>query len=709
MQLRTLFVRLIGQTRTVANIPGTVMMKKIAMTLSMLVLPVTLLGQSTLNFPRAYTPADLTATGFAIVNPGSTDASVTFRLLSASGATVSVSSQVVRGRGQLARLGSEYFQNAATAGWVQATSTTPGLQGFWIGGDFSTYTDGADGAVAATDQVLPLVAGQTEINVANPGNSTITVTIHLRGANGVEPSAPAMRDIPALGTFQSQVSAIFPTADLTQPTHIRITSPGPFAATSVVTGLLVPRDTGVINGVDANSATREMDFPHVVSGPLGGQNYSTVVGITNLEPTAETVTIVFTNQDGGAPTPVQRTLEANGTLRETLQSLFNFFDFQNGWIKVTGTATTTGYVAYAETTAGGFAVSPVQVTPKTNLLFLQVADLPPWSTGLSLLNASSTPANVEVFAMYPDGGLIGGATTVSTARFTLNPGAKIAKLLGPELVGTSVNGGFVFVRTTNNVPLYGLELFFARSGSFLANVAAGSVMPGISFTPPDLALLSTISTARTTRNTTLTLTGSNFSTIASNNVVVFTTATGTVDVPASSATATSLTVVVPSTAISGPVSVKVNGQPTVGFVLEILSSATSLDQNTVHVSDGQTSSSMDIYVPLPAGPGLNATQAGVADVGAAGFTFTNSADLPRGQTKDLAISGIGMTQANGSGISFSGEGLTVSNVRYQTHGATTMIIVTIAVDANAEVGPRNIGIKNSNLDETILAGGVFIR
>jgi hypothetical protein len=68
-----------------------------------------------------------------------------------------------------------------------------------------------------------------------------------------------------------------------------------------------------------------------------------------------------------------------------------------------------------------------------------------------------------------------------------------------------------------------------------------------------------------------------------------------------------------------------------------------------------------------------------------------------------------MTQANGSAISFSGEGLTISNVRYQTNGATTMIIVTIAVDANAEVGPRNIGIKNSNLDESILAGGVFIR
>jgi len=685
------------------------MLKQIIMILSILALPATLLGQSTLNFPRLYTPADLTTTGFAIVNPGPTDASVTFRLLSASGTTVSVSSQPVRGRGQIARLGSEYFQNAATAGWVQATSTTSGLQGFWIGGDFSTYTDGADGAVSATDQILPLVARQTEINIANPGNSAITVTIHLRGADGVEFSAAVTRDIPASGIFQSQVLTIFPGADLAQPAHIRITSPGVFAATSVVAGLLTPRDTGVVNGVNASSATLEMDFPHVVSGPLGGLNYSTVVGVTNAASTAQTVTIAFTHQEGGAAASVQRTVEANGTLRETVQSLFNFSDFQNGWIKVTGPAAITGYVAYAETTAGGFAVVPVQVTPRTNLLFLQVADLPPWSTGVALLNATSTSANVEVFAMYPGGGLIGGPATASTASFILNPGEKIAKLLGPGLVGKSVNGGFVFVRTTNNVPLYGLELFFSGSGSFLANVAAGSLTSGITFTPPDVAVLSAISVSRTTRNTTVTLTGSNFSTIASNNLVEFKTATGTVDVPASTATATSLTVMVPSTAISGPVSVKVNGQPTAGFVLEITASATALDQNTVRVSDGQTSSGIDIYVPPPAPPALNATQVGIVAVGAANFTFMHSADLFRGQTKDLAISGIGMTQANGSGISFSGEGLTISNVRYQTSGATTMIIVTIAVDANAEVGPRNIGIKNSNLDESILAGGVFIR
>src|SRR5438046_6645734 len=125
--------------------------------------------------------------------------------------------------------------------------------------------------------------------------------------------------------------------------------------------------------------------------------------------------------------------------------------------------------------------------------------------------------------MYPDGGLIGGPDTASTASFTLNPGEKISKLLGPELIGRSEGSGFVFVRTTNNVPLYGLELFFSRSNSILANVAAGSLTPGITYTPPTVVTLSGASAGQTTRGATLTLTGSNFSTIASNNIVQFTT------------------------------------------------------------------------------------------------------------------------------------------------------------------------------------------
>jgi len=82
------------------------------------------------------------------------------------------------------------------------------------------------------------------------------------------------------------------------------------------------------------------------------------------------------------------------------------------------------------------------------------------------------------------GALVGGAGNVPTASFVLPAGTKVARLIN-ELVPAAVNDdGFVYVRTTNNVPLYGLELFFSRDNRVIANVAAGVLDPSITYTPP---------------------------------------------------------------------------------------------------------------------------------------------------------------------------------------------------------------------------------
>ena len=57
------------------------------------------------------------------------------------------------------------------------TSDTAGLQGFWIGGDFATFTDGANAAPSAASLMFPLVASSTEINVANTAATQTSVTI----------------------------------------------------------------------------------------------------------------------------------------------------------------------------------------------------------------------------------------------------------------------------------------------------------------------------------------------------------------------------------------------------------------------------------------------------------------------------------------------------------------------------------------------------
>jgi hypothetical protein len=81
--------------------------------------------------------------------------------------------------------------------------------------------------------------------------------------------------------------------------------------------------------------------------------------------------------------------------------------------------------------------------------------------------------------MNPNGSLIGSST------FVLQPGTSSARLLRDLVPATqqrTTDGGFVFIRA--NVPIFGIELFFSRNNQVLANVAAGTVPPGIVFVPP---------------------------------------------------------------------------------------------------------------------------------------------------------------------------------------------------------------------------------
>lgn len=659
-------------------------------------------AQSTLNFPKLFSAGELPVSGFAIVNPGQTTATVNFKLYSAAGAVIDSKDQTYSPGTQRARSGSEIFTTSlGSGGWVQATSTTPGLQGFWLNFDGAvTYIDGAEAAAAALDQVIPLVAGATELNVANPGAASNSVTIRLFGEAGE--LGTATQTIAANGVFQGSVATLFPAASIGSARYIRVTGALPVASAALVRGYLVPQDTAVVNGVDRTSTLTQMNFPHVVSGVGGGGNYTTEVGVTNLSATAQTVTISFTPEAGGAATSVTRQLAANGALRETAQSLFSFpAAFQNGWIRVQGTSPIAGFVAYADSVAGGVAVVSVQETPRTQLLFAHIADLVPFYTGLAVLNTNSATASVTVSAMTPDGTLIG------TGNFSLASNAKTAKLLLELIPATQTrtsDGGFIFV--SSSVPLYGIELFFNRNLSSISNVAAGTA----NYTPPpppQPLTLTSVAPTRVAVNTAVVLSGTGFSTTASNVTVLFTSASGTVSATATTSTATSVTATVPASAITGPVRVQTGGQTSGAVILQVMASATDLlPPATVTVGAAATTTGVDIYVPPPAASGANITQIGISDTaGACCSVGQSSIEIARGQTKFIAVNGTGISAANGSRLTISGTGVTISAVNI----SGTALFATVAVDASAPTGIRNVTITNSNLDTSVLSGGLFIR
>jgi hypothetical protein len=68
---------------------------------------------------------------------------------------------------------------------------------------------------------------------------------------------------------------------------------------------------------------------------------------------------------------------------------------------------------------------------------------------------------------------------------SLAPGKKIANAIHeviPQVRG--VNGGFVYVRSTD-VPLYAIELFYTEDLKVLSNIAAGRLLKGMVYAPPE--------------------------------------------------------------------------------------------------------------------------------------------------------------------------------------------------------------------------------
>jgi hypothetical protein len=285
--------------------------------------------------------------------------------------------------------------------------------------------------------------------------------------------------------LKADMMTLFPALDdYSLPSHMRITckcaNANPFAATVVARDFLAAPSWAVRNAVPATSTATKIYFPQLAEGPQGAANWRSLIGLTNLSTTTSNdIVMTFTSESGAIVRATQQTLPANGGLRFAARDLFGLTSgFVNGWVRVTSTSGTpfTGYIAYAETNAASVAVVPPQQDPQNSLLFEHIADLPPWLTGLALLNTNTTAADIKVFAMNPNGSLIG------TTSLSLQPNSSAARLLRdliPQTQTRTSDGGFVFVQST--VPIYGIELFFSRSLQVLANVAAA---PGNGFVPP---------------------------------------------------------------------------------------------------------------------------------------------------------------------------------------------------------------------------------
>ena len=99
---------------------------------------------------------------------------------------VDSATKTVPAGGQLALLDSELFsiiKHEVEIGWIQVEGS-PGIQAFAIGGDFVGTVDGGSPSAPATQQILPLLAGQVKVYGVNPNDSPLSVRVQAFDANG---------------------------------------------------------------------------------------------------------------------------------------------------------------------------------------------------------------------------------------------------------------------------------------------------------------------------------------------------------------------------------------------------------------------------------------------------------------------------------------------------------------------------------------------
>ncbi|GAB4231302.1 MAG: hypothetical protein Kow00109_03370 [Acidobacteriota bacterium] len=165
--------------------------------------------------------------------------------------------------------------------------------------------------------------------------------------------------------------------------------------------------------------------------------------------------------------PVTLTLEPGQAVREALDSLFSLdpsAGLTTGWLEIV--ADRPGLVGDLEVElfdGRALTLLDLQPTDATELVFSHVAQGAGVSTGLALVNARSEAANVRIAVFSPAGEATGEVELV------LAPGMRTIGLL-PDLIPDLAPQLGGYVQVTSDVPLFGLELFFADSLEFVATV-----------------------------------------------------------------------------------------------------------------------------------------------------------------------------------------------------------------------------------------------
>ena len=283
--------------------------------------------------------------------------------------------------------------------------------------------------LAASSLVFPRISSEanalTGLAIANLSSETATLTLTAYGSNGELLTGPgftnpATLSIPSHQQVAKLVSELFsgsfPAGDIA---WVHLTSP-----TDHLTGffLFLNGSLTQLDGADLPEASTQIIF----NTAQVGQGFSTELNLVNTSAQDTTATLTLVQPGSASPLEQSMSLAGRGVARVDAGTLFGVTSLPAGsYVRVATDGGTIAGLEFVRSDSGDLlGINARKATEKlSHLYFPQLVVGGPWQTELGLVNYSSDPTLVTIYARKPDGTLYGGEDlTANPVSRGLNPG-----------------------------------------------------------------------------------------------------------------------------------------------------------------------------------------------------------------------------------------------------------------------------------------------
>jgi len=417
---------------------------------------------------------------FSVANPTSNYADVQFTYYGLDGNPVSPGlvnpvRYRVAPKGHISMRGSDLFAGAKADGWVQVTSPTAGLTGFYLSGDFATTLEGSDSAPALATQIIPVLrddqTNKTELVIVNPGSSSGSASISLYNAAGQPVSSYPSQVIAAHAALRLSSAAL--NISGAGVLSARIFASVPLAATAIVDrGDSLMFVTG--QSIDQQASLRIA--PHFITNGPFTEGFDPILVLTNPAGSPVQVKVtVYTETGDVMSSPSSSSsktfgIPANGSVVADTRTITGqpITPTVNGWLTVESARIALAGLLILEHNQAVTSI-PLQTTPLDRMIFSQISETQSLATGLALVNASGADAVVDVALVRGDG------TTFAQTSFGITARSKFLRPLREILPDAAAESGYIVIRSST--ALYGTGMIAALNNSSLAGLPP-AVMPG---------------------------------------------------------------------------------------------------------------------------------------------------------------------------------------------------------------------------------------